>query len=189
MIVRTLVVPVVAGLNTAVTPLGKPVTASEAVPLNPFFGVSVMVLFIEAPCRTLSEAGEAASVKPVCDAVIVTAIATVEVRLPDFPVTVMVDAPAAALAPATKLNVLVVAVDAGANDAVTPAGNAEIVRLTVPVNPLVGATVIVAAPELPCATLSAEADDFNVYPAGPESTRLKLVFAVIVPDTPWIASA
>jgi hypothetical protein len=63
-----------------------------------------------------------------------------------LPVTVTVDVPTAAVEPATKLNVLDVAVLAGLNDAVTPPGRPETVKATVPVNPWVGATVIEAVP-------------------------------------------
>ena len=49
--------------KVAVTPLGKPEAARATLPVNPFCPVTEMVVFPEAPCATLSEAGEAPSVK------------------------------------------------------------------------------------------------------------------------------
>jgi hypothetical protein len=73
-------------------------------------------------------------------------MATVEVSVPDLPVTVTFAATvvAAALALAVKVNVLAVVVLAGLNDAVTPLGRPEIVRATAPLNPLTGETLIEA---------------------------------------------
>lgn len=48
--VRVLVVPVVAGLNDAVTPLGIPEAAKVTVPLKPNCGVMVMVFVLLVPC-------------------------------------------------------------------------------------------------------------------------------------------
>jgi hypothetical protein len=52
-----------AELNEAVTPAGSPEAAKATVPLNPFFGVTVMVLVPLAPCATLKELGEAERLK------------------------------------------------------------------------------------------------------------------------------
>ena len=49
------------GLNAAVTPLGKPVAERLTLPLNPFNGLTVMVLVPFAPRATLTLVGEAES--------------------------------------------------------------------------------------------------------------------------------
>jgi hypothetical protein len=159
--VTVLAAAVVAGLNDAVTPLGRPEAVSATLLLKPFFGVTVTVSVALAPCTTLTLEGEAANEKPVV-AVTVKEMETVALRVPELPVTVTVAAPTAALALATKLNVLAVAVAAGLNDAVTPLGNPETLRFTVLLNPFVGATVMAAVPAPPCATLTAAADVFRL---------------------------
>lgn len=60
--VSALVRAAVAGLNAAVTPVGRPATESATVPLNPVWGTTVMVLTPPAPCRTERLAGDAAIV-------------------------------------------------------------------------------------------------------------------------------
>lgn len=57
--VSVLVLVVLLGLNAAVTPLGKPVAERLKLPLNPFSGVTVMVLVPLALCAMLMLLGEA----------------------------------------------------------------------------------------------------------------------------------
>lgn len=149
--VAMLLVAVVAGLNETVTPLGRPAAASVALPLKPFLGVTVMVLVAVAPCTTFSVEAEVVTEKLAAGAR-VNVTATVVFRLPDVPVMVTVLVPTAALALATTLNVLAVAVAAGLNDAVTPLGRPETARFTVPLNPPTGATLMETVPVPPCAT-------------------------------------
>lgn len=53
-------VPVVGfGLNAAVTPSGRPDAASVTLPLNPFCGVTVIVLAPVPPCTMVSDVGDA----------------------------------------------------------------------------------------------------------------------------------
>ncbi len=60
----TTLLPVVGLVaKVAVTPLGKPDAASVTFPVKPFWPVTVMVDFPEAPRATLREEGEAPSVK------------------------------------------------------------------------------------------------------------------------------
>lgn len=59
--VSVLVVVAEAGLNEAVTPLGRPDADKLTLPLNPFCGVIVTVLVPVAPCVTL--AGDADRLK------------------------------------------------------------------------------------------------------------------------------
>src|SRR5580700_1189371 len=52
------------GEKAAVTPLGSPEALSVVAELNPFWLVTVMVLFAVDPCCTLTLLGEAETVKP-----------------------------------------------------------------------------------------------------------------------------
>ena len=72
------------------------------------------------------------------------------VKAPDVPVIVTVDVPVVAVALEVSVNVLVPAVLLGLKEAVTPLGKPEADKLTLPVKPFCGTTVIVLAPLLPC---------------------------------------
>jgi len=50
-------------LKEAVTPVGRPDAESATVPVNPFVGVTLMVLVPLAPCATVTEEGEAERLK------------------------------------------------------------------------------------------------------------------------------
>ena len=65
------------------------------------------------------------------------------------PVIVMVAVPVVAVPVAVSVRVLVLAVEAGLNDAVTPEGRPEADKLTLPVKPFCGATVMVLVPVAP----------------------------------------
>jgi hypothetical protein len=69
-------------------------------------------------------------------------------RLPDVPVTVTVEVPAAAVLLADSVMTPL------ANEAVTPAGRPEAVNATVPPNPFTGVTVIVLVPLAPGARVN-----------------------------------
>ena len=70
------------------------------------------------------------------------------------------DVPVAAVLLAVSVNVLVLVVLVGLNEAVTPLGRPEADRLTLPVKPLCGVTVIVLFPLVPwvIVTLVGEAE-------------------------------
>ncbi len=72
------------------------------------------------------------------------------VKLPEEPVTVTVTVPVAAVLLAVSVNVLVLAVLLGLNDAVTPLGRPDADKLTLPLKPFWGVTVIVLVPLAPC---------------------------------------
>ena len=72
------------------------------------------------------------------------------VKLPDVPVTVTVTVPVVAVLLAVSVNVLVLAVLLGLNDAVTPLGRPDADKLTLPLKPFCGVTVMVLAPLAPC---------------------------------------
>jgi hypothetical protein len=153
--VRVLVEVVLAGLNTAVTPLGKPAIERLTAPVKPFSGVKVTVLVADIPCPTLTLAGDAASEK-VGAASVRTKVALAEM-LPDVPaavpVTVNVVVPSGAELPAVSVSVLVDVALAGLNAAVTPVGNPAITKLTAPVNPFAGFTMSALVTDVPCPML------------------------------------
>lgn len=155
-------VPVVGLVpNTAVTPVGRPEADRVTEPVKPPEGVSVMVLVPVPPCVTLTLAGEADSEKfGVATALMVRLMVVVWVNVPLTPVTVMVLVPVVAVALAVKVSELVPVVGLVPNAAVTPAGRAEFDKVTDPVKPPEGVTVIVLEPLVPCVTfkLAGEAD-------------------------------
>ena len=78
--------------------------------------------------------------------------------LPDVPVIVNCDVFAAAVAVAVNVSVMPVGL-ADPNEAVTPAGNPELVNVIAPENPDCGVMTIEAAPVPPCSTLKTETED------------------------------
>ena len=159
--VSVLVDVVLAGLNDAVTPLGRPDAVNATVPVKPFTLPTVTVLVPFALCAMLSVDGDADSEKSAVAVVeIVNAIVVVCVSEPDVPVMVTVFAPVVAVALAVKVTVLVVVALAGLNDAVTPVGRPDAESATVPLKPLTLAMVTVLEPAAPCAMdkLLGEAD-------------------------------
>ena len=64
--------------------------------------------------------------------------------------TVTVTVPVVAVLLAVNVSVLVVEVLLGLNDAVTPLGRPDADKLTLPLKPFCGVTVMVVAPLVPC---------------------------------------
>ena len=73
---------------------------------------------------------------------------------PEVPVTVIVWVPKGAEVLAVKVSVVPVVVGFGEKEAVTPVGNPETARLTVPLNPFSGLTLIVEVVEVPRPTVT-----------------------------------
>jgi hypothetical protein len=133
--------------NDAVTPLGRPLALSVVAELKPPELVTVIVLVPVPPVFTVREAGEALTVKlGVTGACTVTVSVLVATRLPEVPVMVTVTVPRVAVLLAVSVSTLVLVVLVGLKEAVTPLGNPDAARLTVPVNPLIAFTVIVLVP-------------------------------------------
>src|SRR5215831_8665633 len=86
------------------------------------------------------------------------------VSVPALPVMVTVNVPMLAAPLALNVTVLVLLVLAGLNDAVTPPGSPEADKLTLPLKPFFGVTVIVLAPLAArrTFTLLGDADSVNV---------------------------
>ena len=66
---------------------------------------------------------------------------------------------------AVSVSTLEVVDDAGLKEAVTPLGNPDTVKATLPVNPPVSATVIVSVPLAPCLILRDDAEGVRLNPA------------------------
>ena len=116
---------------------------------------SVIVVVTLEPCVTLRLVGEADNEKSGCAAALTVRLTVVEcVSAPLVPVIVTVAGPVAAVLLAVNVSVLLVVVLDGLNDAVTPDGNPEADRLTLPVNPFTPVTEMVLVPLEPCVTLT-----------------------------------
>ena len=146
--VNVLVVVAGFGANPAVTPLGKPEALKVTLPVNPPAGTTVIVLLPLAPWTILRLVGFAIRAKLGAATVRVTEV--VCVMAPETPVMVMVDVPAAALALTVRVKVLVDVVGLVLNPAVTPVGNPEALKVTLPLKPPEGTTVIVLVSLWPC---------------------------------------
>jgi hypothetical protein len=154
-----------AGLNEAVTPLGKPLAVKVTLPVNPPVSVTVMVSVPLLPCFTVRDVGEDESVKPAVGlALTVSAMVVVAVVLPEVPVTVTVAEPVVAVELAVNVRTLELAEDVGLNEAVTPLGRPDAVNVTLPVNPSTSPTVTVSVALLPCVTDRLLAEDDSVKP-------------------------
>jgi hypothetical protein len=140
------------GLKLAVTPLGRPEAENVTLPLNPFVGVIVTVLVPLVPWTSVKLPGDAEMLK-LGTAVTVRLIVVVWVMLPDVPVMVTVVVPGDAVALAANVTVLVLVAGFGLKLAVTPAGNPDAARVTLPLKPLDGVIVMVLVPLVPCTTL------------------------------------
>jgi hypothetical protein len=79
----------------------------------------------------------------------VRAIALEFDKLPEVPVMVTVAVPVVAVALAVNVTVLVVVAGLALNDAVTPLGRPDADKVTLPLKPFCGVTVIVLVPAVP----------------------------------------
>jgi len=153
--VRTLVDVVGFVPNEAVTPLGRAELESVTEPVKPFRSVTLMVLLPLVPCFTVKLLGEADSEKSgVAVAFTVRETEVVCDNVPDVPVIVTDAVPVVAVELAVKVTTLLPVVGLVPKLAVTPAGRPEAERVTLPVKPPVGFTVIVLVPLPPCVTVT-----------------------------------
>lgn len=161
--VRVLLVVTGLGVKVAITPVGNPEADKVTLPVKPLDGVIEIALVPFVPCTTVKLLGLADKAK-VGDALTVSAIVVVPVRLPDVPVTVTVADPVFAVALAVKVNTLVDEAGFGLKAAVTPLGKPEAEKVTLPVKPFAGVTVTVLMLVVPCTmgTALGLADKANV---------------------------
>jgi hypothetical protein len=171
--------------KAAVTPSGRPAAAKVTPPVNPPTPVTEMVLVPLAPWATDTEDGEDESVKPgAAFTVIETVVEAESAGALEVPVTVTVVVPVAAVLAAENFTWLEPLVGFVANTAVTPLGRPLAARVTLPLNPFAGVTVMVSATLLPCVT-EREAVVGAIVKLGVTLTvRLMMVDAVSAPDFP-----
>lgn len=190
--VKVSVLVEVVGLvpKLAVTPLGRAELLSVTLPVNPPEGLTVIVLLPLVPCLTVRLAGEAESEKfGVAAAFTVREIVVVCVSDPDVPVMVTVEVPVVAVLLAVNVTELLEVVGFVPKLAVTPDGNPEALRVTLPVNPPEGVTVMVLLPLLPCVTvkLLGEADsEKSGVAAPPQPLNLKFAMRVFQLNVPVV---
>jgi hypothetical protein len=152
--VKVLVLVAGLGLKAAVTPVGKPVADKVTLPLKPFCGVRAIVLEPPAPCKIVTLFGDAESAKlGGATAVTVRESVVVFVKLPDWPEMVTVVVPVVAVPVAVSIKMLVLVARLGLKVAVTPAGKPAADKVTLPLKPFSGATVMVLEPLAPCAII------------------------------------
>ena len=106
------------------------------------------------------------------------------VSVPEVPVTVTVTVPVVAVLVAVSVRVLVFVVLAGLNEGVTPLGRPEADKLTLPLKPLSGFTVIVLAPLAPCVMVRLLGEAESVKFGGGLTVRESAVELDRLPDEP-----
>lgn len=175
----------VAGLvpNAAVTPLGSPDAARVTLPVNPPTSVTVMVSVALLPRVTARVDADGASVKP-DEGFTVRAMVVVAVTLPEVPVIVTVAVPVVAVLLAVNVSTLLPVVGLVPNAAVTPLGNPDAARVTLPVNPPASVTVIVSVALLPRVTARVEAERESVKLDAGITVSAMVVVAVTDPEVP-----
>jgi hypothetical protein len=118
----------------------------------------------------------------------VRVIVAVFVKLPDELLIVNVTVPVFAVPVAVNVNVLVAVAGFGLNVAVTPLGRPDADKVTVPLKPFCGVTVIVLAPPPPCVMLRLVGDAESVKFGGPVTARVIVAVFVKLPDVPVIVT-
>ena len=78
-----------------------------------------------------------------------------------------------------NVSVLVLVAGFGLNEAVTPVGRFDAARVTLPVNPFVGVTVMVLFPLPPCTTVAGDTAEAERLKSG-VATALTLSMIVVV---------
>jgi len=101
------------------------------------------------------------------------------------PVMVIVDVPSAAEALTVNVITLVAVAGLVANDAVTPVGNPDAARVTLPVNPFSSVTATVLVPVLPGAIVRVAGEAARVKLGVPVTVSvMEVVTGVSVPEVP-----
>jgi hypothetical protein len=106
------------------------------------------------------------------------------VSVPEVPVMVIVDVPSAAEALTVNVITLVAVAGLVANDAVTPVGNPDAARVTLPVNPFSSVTATVLVPVLPGAIVRVAGEAARVKLGVPVTVSVMEVVALSVPEVP-----
>jgi hypothetical protein len=166
--------------KVAVTPEGKPDALSVVAESKPPVLATVMVLVPLLPWVTVTDVGEALTLKAgVVVELTVSETVVVAVRLPEVPVIVTVADPVVAVLLAVNVTVLVLVVGFVPNVAVTPLGKPDAARVTLPVNPPTSVTVIVLLPVLPWVTLTLLGEAESVKLGDVEEGASRLIIPVV----------
>jgi len=161
--VKVLEPVVLLGLNDAVTPLGIPEAVKLTLLLKPPCAVKVTVLVPLPPCMSVKLLGDVESVK-LPSGFTLTEIVVLFVMLPDFPPIVTVNVPTVAAVAAERVKTLLVVAGFVPNEAVTPPGSPDAVKVTLSLNPLRGLIVMVVEPAPPWSKVTLLADEESVKP-------------------------
>ena len=94
--------------------------------------------------------------------------------------------PVVAVLVAERVIVLEVVAGCGLKTAVTPLGNPDADKVTLPLNPPCGVIAIVDAPDPPCVimTVLGEAESVKLCPPDPLIVKVTVTFAVRLPEVP-----
>ena len=85
-------------------------------------------------------------------------------RAPDVPVTITLNVPIAAELDAVRVRLVLDVVGLMPKAGVTPLGNPETLKVTLPLNPFAGLMVMVVEPNDPCSTVKVMGEADNVKP-------------------------
>lgn len=172
---------VVVGLKVAVIPEGNPATESPTAPLKPFAPITVIVVVALDPWFTDIEAAEDEMLK--LGVGITMVMGALAVRLPAVPVIIALYVPGAATLLAANKTVLLEAVVAALNVAVTPAGNPDIPNVTDELKPPFPTMLTLAGALEPTST-DRELGDETRLKLGTETVNWIIEEADNVPEVP-----
>jgi hypothetical protein len=119
----------------------------------------------------------------------VSAMVVDAVSVPEVPVMVTLEVPAAAVLLAANVTMLVAVAGFVPNVAVTPVGKPDAARVTAPVNPPTSVTIMVSVALLPAVTDSAAAETESLGPPSAVTVSAIVVDVVSVPEVPVIVAA
>lgn len=185
--VTVLVVVLVAGLNDAVTPAGRPPALNVTTPVNPPTGRTVSVLAALDPAVTDRLAGLAVSVKPAGGVrFTVRLIWTTWLRMPLVPVMLITDVPARAVFDTDRVTTVPDVEEIGLKLAVTPVGKPLAVNVTEPVKAPDGVTVmaLVPLPGLVTTMAAGAAESAKSAGGGDVTVTITETVRLMVPLTP-----
>jgi hypothetical protein len=178
---------IVLALKLTVVPLGAPEADRLIALLKPPLTAVVIVEVPWLPCTTLTEAGEAESVKVGVAVTVKLTVAVCCVPFP-FPVTVMGYVPTAVLDPTAIVMVELPAPGAaivlGLKLTVVPLGAPEADKLIALLKPPLTVVVIVEVPWLPCTTLTEAGEAVRVNLGAAVTVKLTVAVCWMPPPFP-----
>jgi hypothetical protein len=183
----TALLPDATALKVAVTPLGRPDAENATVPVKPDISVMTMLLAPLDPGVTLKPAGAAVSVK-LGGGLTVSASVALLLKVPEVPVIVMVDVPAAAVLAAVRVSVLLPDLTAP-RVAVMPLGSPDTASATMPLKPEMSVMAMLLTPLAPGVTLKVAGWEASVKIGCGTMVSMIVTLALRLPDLPVIVTA